>query len=234
MTERGKSQLTRDANTLQIGRSTLGWDGGALTVTIDEMAVPWPRRLRGTVRIEAAAPLGEPFHLDDGCRHRWTPLSPRGRADVRFAEPAWSWQGDAYVDANAGDRALEDDFASWHWARADLSGGSTVIYDTIPRHGAARSLALRFTRDGEVSHEALLPRHDLPATGWRIGRSMRADGPPRLQRTLENTPFYARSLIGARLFGEDVVAMHESLSLDRFRRPWVQAMLPFRMPRRVI
>jgi carotenoid 1,2-hydratase len=29
-----------------------------------------------------------------------------------------------------------------------------------------------------------------------------------------------------------VVAMHESLSLDRFMRPWVQAMLPFRMPRR--
>jgi hypothetical protein len=25
--------------------------------------------------------------------------------------------------------------------------------------------------------------------------------------------------------------MHESLSLQRFRKPWVQAMLPFRMPR---
>jgi len=25
--------------------------------------------------------------------------------------------------------------------------------------------------------------------------------------------------------------VHESLSLDRFRAPWVQAMLPFRMPR---
>jgi carotenoid 1,2-hydratase len=26
--------------------------------------------------------------------------------------------------------------------------------------------------------------------------------------------------------------MHESLSLDRFASRWVQAMLPFRMPRR--
>jgi hypothetical protein len=29
----------------------------------------------------------------------------------------------------------------------------------------------------------------------------------------------------------DVIAMHESLSLDRFDRRVVQAMLPFRMPR---
>jgi carotenoid 1,2-hydratase len=27
------------------------------------------------------------------------------------------------------------------------------------------------------------------------------------------------------------VAMHESLSLDRFRSAWVQLLLPFRMPR---
>ena len=28
------------------------------------------------------------------------------------------------------------------------------------------------------------------------------------------------------------MAVHESLSLDRFRAPWVQAMLPFKVPRR--
>jgi carotenoid 1,2-hydratase len=33
------------------------------------------------------------------------------------------------------------------------------------------------------------------------------------------------------VFGEDVAMMHESLSLARFRKPIVQAMLPFRMPR---
>ena len=49
---------------------------------------------------------------------------------------------------------------------------------------------------------------------------------------LEDTPFYARSRVATRLMGEDCVMMHESLSLDRFARPWIQAMLPFRMPRR--
>jgi len=33
------------------------------------------------------------------------------------------------------------------------------------------------------------------------------------------------------LLGESVTAMHESLSLDRFRARWVQMLLPFRMPR---
>ena len=45
--------------------------------------------------------------------------------------------------------------------------------------------------------------------------------------TLEDTPFYARSVL---VNGSDLT-MHESLSLDRFRSPWVQVMLPFRMPR---
>jgi carotenoid 1,2-hydratase len=49
--------------------------------------------------------------------------------------------------------------------------------------------------------------------------------------TLEDAPFYARSLIGHRVDGEDAISMHESLDLDRFANPVVKAMLPFRMPR---
>jgi carotenoid 1,2-hydratase len=50
-------------------------------------------------------------------------------------------------------------------------------------------------------------------------------------RTVEDTPFYARSLLtdGA---SSPAHVVHESLSLERFRSPWVQSMLPFRMPRR--
>jgi carotenoid 1,2-hydratase len=35
------------------------------------------------------------------------------------------------------------------------------------------------------------------------------------------------------MFGQNVVAVHESLSLDRFRSPVVQWMLPWRMPRKL-
>jgi carotenoid 1,2-hydratase len=51
-------------------------------------------------------------------------------------------------------------------------------------------------------------------------------------RTLEDGPFYTRSIMATRLLGEDIELMHESLSGDRFASPVVKAMLPFRMPRR--
>ena len=65
-------------------------------------------------------------------------------------------------------------------------------------------------------------------------RSQRSDAGhvPSVQATLEDTPFYNRCLVAAHWQGQPVLAMHESLDLGRFAQPIVQAMLPFRMPRR--
>jgi carotenoid 1,2-hydratase len=41
-------------------------------------------------------------------------------------------------------------------------------------------------------------------------------------------------VIDTQILGRRMKAMHESLSLDRFRNPWVRAMLPFRMPRAIL
>jgi carotenoid 1,2-hydratase len=64
-------------------------------------------------------------------------------------------------------------------------------------------------------------------------RTLRSDAfdRPRVRRTLEDTPFYTRSLVHGRYGGEPAQIVHESLSLDRLRLPIVRAMLPFRMPR---
>jgi carotenoid 1,2-hydratase len=105
-----------------------------------------------------------------------------------------------------------------------------VLYDAWHRGGTNRSLALRFDRRGGCESFAPPPRVSLPRTLWRLPRATR--GEARVTRTLEDTPFYARSLLRQRLFDEELVSVHESLSLDRFRMPVVQAMLPFRMPRR--
>ena len=50
-------------------------------------------------------------------------------------------------------------------------------------------------------------------------------------RTLEDAPFYARSELLTDVDGLSCATVHESLSMHRFVAPWVQCMLPFRMPR---
>ena len=62
---------------------------------------------------------------------------------------------------------------------------------------------------------------------WGVKRVTRGDGAARVVKTLEDAPFYARSLVET----DGVVMVHESLSLERFKQPWVRMLLPFRMPR---
>ena len=63
---------------------------------------------------------------------------------------------------------------------------------------------------------------------------MRSDSavPARVQQTLEDTPFYVRSVLEAGVLGERVTAVHETLDVARLVSVPVQGMLPFRMPRR--
>lgn len=235
MTERGSARLHRDAATLAVGPSRLHWDGRALSVELDELAVPLPRRVRGHVQIVPSAITGESFPLDQGQRHWWLPVGPSARVDVDLATPAVCWRGAGYIDANTGDEPLEAGFTRWHWSRADLGpgAGTAVLYDPEPCNGAARPLALQFDPDGSTRAIEAPPPAPLATTGWRLQRCTRSsDGHARVERTLEDTPFYARSLVRQRLAGRDVTAVHESLSLERFRKPWVRVLLPFRMPRR--
>ena len=62
---------------------------------------------------------------------------------------------------------------------------------------------------------------------------MRTDAgqPATVLQTLEDTPFYARSMLRSGLLGESVLSMHETLSVPRLVSTAVQLMLPWRMPR---
>jgi carotenoid 1,2-hydratase len=60
-----------------------------------------------------------------------------------------------------------------------------------------------------------------------------SDAAPSIVSTLEDTPFYARSLLKTRLMGEDLTAMHETLNVRRLVSWPVRFMLPFKMPRRI-
>ncbi len=233
MTERGDRAVTRNETSFIIGPSSLRWDGEALTVDIDEVTNPLPSRLRGRIKVYPSALTKQAFALDAAGRHRWWPIAPCSRVQVDLRQPDLRWLGEGYFDINHGDAPLEQDFAGWEWSRASTRDGTVVFYDTAPRDGAGTHLALRFDRRGEGENVKSLPQAPLPRTGWRIARNAHGDSlrAIKVTRTLEDTPFYARSQLSAKLFGETVDVMHESLSLDRFRKPIVQAMLPFRMPR---
>ena len=232
MTERRRSAVAVEPDRLAIGPSALHWDGSALTITLDEVAVPLPRRIRGTVRLIPSALTSSVFALDTAGRHTWWPIAPAARVEVNLAQPDCSWSGTGYLDTNAGDEPLATTFAHWHWSRAMLARHSAVLYDVLERSGAASSLAIRIDDAGDVQQVDLPPKLQLPSTRWGIERRTAADaGQAEVVRTLEDGPFYARSQLRTTLFGETTEAIHESLSLDRFRKPLVKAMLPFRMPR---
>ena len=232
MTERSDA-MNRTAEALTIGPSQLSWNGSSLDISIDEWTVPIPRRLKGKIRVHPTSFPGQTFELDAAGRHRWTPVSPRVRVEVELEHPALRWQGHGYLDHNAGDEPLEDGFSDWQWSRADLGEDAVILYDANRRDGSERSVALRFDAAGNLAPIDPPPWTTLPTTGWRVKRSTRAeDGEARVQSTWEDTPFYARSKLEARLLGRPATAVHESLSLDRFSSRWVQILLPFRMPRR--
>jgi carotenoid 1,2-hydratase len=141
---------------------------------------------------------------------------------------------------NTGAEPIEAGFTRWNWSREDAAGETRIHYDVTERDGSGRGLALAYLGDGTSAAFTPSPLHVLPKTGWRVERAAHAAGGhrPHVARTLEDTPFYSRSILDfpAGSAGNDDAggcrAIHETVDLDRFRAPWVQAMLPFKMPRR--
>ena len=233
MTERRRQAVERSPDRLAIGPSSLRWERGALSIDLKEIGAPLPSPLRGTVRLEPMIVNRETHLLEQEGGHFWRPIAPAARVEVTFDKPALRWSGHGYFDCNAGEEPLERAFSSWTWSRARTATGAAILYDAERRREPPLSLALRF--DGAGPSEAFPPPSPapLPISGWRVARATRSDdASARLLRTLEDTPFYARSVVETTLLGQRRAVMHESLSLDRFANPIVRAMLPFRMPRR--
>jgi len=231
MTERPRSAVTRTSDTFKVGPSHLTWDGNALTIRIDEIAVPFPRRIRGKIRVVPTAITQRAFTLNEDGRHRWWPIAPCARVQVEMDQPHLRWQGDGYLDMNRGDAPLEHGFVDWQWSRGATGEGAVILYEALRRDGSRIDLAMTFDPQGRTENFEPPPLHILKRTGWQVARSVRSEDTARIVRTLEDAPFYARSVLSAKLLGEPVTLMHESLSLDRFKMPVIQAMLPFRMPR---
>ena len=231
----------RDETRFSVGPSSMAWDDGTLVIRFNEIAVPrppaqWmPQRISGTVRFRPDRITDTVFYIDSRGDHRWWPVAPSGRMEADFNDGRTSWRGHGYHDCNWGTSSLEDAFIRWDWARGNLPDGRQVIlYDTERRDGTHECLSLVFGTDGDVQQFPQPNTFDLPRGFWGVRRRGHHDdhGQPGVIRTLEDGPFYMRSIVRTRLLGQPVDLMHESLSGDRFGTALVKLMLPFRMPRR--
>ncbi len=234
MTERGRRHVHRDATSFAVGPSHMRWDGQSLVVDLDESCAPLPRRLRGRLVLHPGGLSTFSTALDPCGRHRWGPIAPCSRIDVDLPQPGLRWQGSAYFDSNEGDEPIERGFVRWDWLRAPLNDGRcAVVYDVHAHNAERRVIGARFASNGSVEPFALEQRQRLPATRWwRVDRRVPGDGETaRVQQTLEDTPFYARSLLHMQLGGEPAHAMHETLDVARLVSPVVQRLLQVRMPR---
>jgi carotenoid 1,2-hydratase len=234
MTERSRADLVRGPSSLRVGPSEFLWSDQRLKIQLDERTVPIPSRIKGEVTLEVRNPPVAPVILDRAGRHVWRPLSPHARIEVVLDRPKLSWTGNAYFDRNFGSEPLENAFSNWTWSRAHQGNKTTLLYDVVRRDGSHLSLARRYHTDGSAEDFVPPGEETLPITFWRVNRTARSDAgtPPRVLETLEDTPFYARSLVHSTIQGQRLIAVHESLSLNRVAHPVVRFMLPFRMPRR--
>ncbi|MEL6360535.1 MAG: carotenoid 1,2-hydratase [Pseudomonadota bacterium] len=235
MTERGSKDIQISAQEFVIGPSAVSWDGTTLTINIEELGAPLPQRVKGTVKVRPPWISNQAMVIDRFGKHIWHPLSPSSRVEVDMASPDLSWSGDAYLDSNHGEEPLAEGFDYWDWSRSILGNGEAAItYNTDFADGGRQSLALLFDNHGELEMFKGPPIQPMPSTPiWRITRRTRCEksSSPRIVKTLEDVPFYSRSVIETRLFGKDFHTVHESLSCHRLRSPVVKSLLPFRMPR---
>ncbi|MHA7901277.1 MAG: carotenoid 1,2-hydratase [Henriciella sp.] len=234
MTERGRKSTIRARQTYQTGKSSVSFDGDQLIIDVDEICAPLPRRLRGQVKVNLPYRMQDAFQLDHNARHFWSPACPHAEVYAEFEKPGLSWRGHGYVDSNYGLEPIQKGFDYWDWSRTPLKSGDTMIrYVTDPAKAPQRDLHLLIDRQGQTREVSGDPSLDLSPTGiWRIKRRAGSLGQhrPRIHQTLEDTPFYSRSILKYE-GGVSGLATHETFSGKRLRSPIVKALLPFRMPR---
>lgn len=230
LTERGRGAVSRSADHLAIGGSEMRWQGEQLVVRVEERSAPWGSPVRGTARLTPLAASDLVVDLDPCGMHSWSPRVPLARIEVDFEEPRVRFTGSGYLDLNRGAGPLEEAFGTWSWSRVSDAGRTAISYDVTMRDGTTRVCAFGMERGGALVATGADARIALPSTRFGLQRSGRWEaGPMRVVRTLEDGPFYARSVVATTLGGRRALGMHETVSLDRFRSPWVRFLVPFRM-----
>lgn len=230
LSEYGPGEVGRTRESFHVGRSHMRWEGDRLVVRFDERTAVLRQRVTGEVRLYPSAFPDQAFAIDSRGLHTWWPVAPHAHVEAELSAPGLRFRGTGYHDSNFGDEPLEAAFVDWNWSRAALPDRTAVLYDACRSDGSTLQLGRVFHADGRAE-PLIAPRVvELGRTRWWIPRTTRTDGARAdVVRTLEDTPFYARTELSTQIARTPVKAVHESLSLSRFCSPLVQSMLPFRI-----
>ncbi len=234
MTERPVSNIAVSENNFTIGPSSVDFEHqnnqAKLIFTINEKSAPLPRAVQGRVIVDISNINETVYTLADG--HQWWPVAPNSAVEVSLDHPALNWRGHAYVDSNQGVRPLENDINSWSWARYRKNNCTHIHYDVDHEDGGKHSVSTCINDQGVAVETEPPTMYPLKRTRWLLQQQARSEEhAPVVHTRMEDTPFYARSAIRATIEGQNTEGIHETVSLERFKQPVVQAMLHFRMPR---
>lgn len=235
MTDRGTQALRTSHDTLQVGPSSLHWNGRALVIDINEISSPpLISRVKGQITITPHAMTNVELPLTPDGAHIWRPFAPSSDIKVDLEAKGWQWSGHGYFDSNFGTRSLEEDFSFWTWGRYPTKAGATCIYDAVRRDGTTLDTAIAFDGSGGAKTVAAPPRTRFRRSLWQVMRETRADAGvmPKQVLPMLDAPFYSRSAVQTQIDGEVVTGVHEALDLNRFRSPLLKPMLAVRVPRR--
>ena len=234
MTDRGRPALRQSRDTLQVGPSSMHWNGHQLVVTVNEIgALPMVTPVRGTITLTPQAITGTEVLLTPDARHIWRPFAPTAHIEVNLTQ-GHRWQGHGYFDANFGTAALESDFRFWTWGRYPLRDRAVCFYDATRIDGSTLALGVEIDATGQVYEISPPPLTKFRRSLWQVRRETRADAgfTPRQRLNMLDAPFYSRSLVETRIDGEQTTGVHEALDLVRYRQPWLKPMIALRVPRR--
>lgn len=246
MTERHRDDVQVESNHIAIGPSSLSYsatneNSGKLTIDVNEWTVPLPQRVKGQIVVDVQLQHDAQFNLDKKNCHQWWPAGPNSSISVNLEHPHKRWQGNAYVDMNQGKQPIENDLRYWSWSRFRLPSGTHIQYDvfnnkietdTASNADPDKAISIHVANNGMVQQIEPSTLYSLDRTAWRMNRHARSDDScPKITHVLENTPFYTRSAIRSSVGRSWVTGINESVSLAHFKKPIVQAMLRFRMPR---
>jgi carotenoid 1,2-hydratase len=233
LTEREVPASARSHDAIVLGRSAMGWRGDKLVVDLDEVS-PWTRRpIRGRLELRPDGRPHEAMALDVSGRHLWRPIAPRAWLDVKLDEPGVRFQCLGYLDTNAGSEPLDVAFQSWTWTRTHAPDRRTFVTYAVRERGGETSVRALELRDGRAQALDGLRRHRLPRSRWGLQREVwtKSPSPPRVVRSLEDGPFYARDRVEAEVDGLRLHTLSETLSMQRLATRSASFLLGFRARR---